>query len=289
MKIEKSNITEMNRLHLEIEQALRKSLSNAVQIGQHLEEVKESLPHGQFTGFIIDNLSFSVRTAQNYMKLYQHREQLAGAESVQEAYKLLSGKNETVSHLETKKRPLFESKNLADVVQNWWDQRAPLALILDAAGWSVEDIAEKFKQPVENISAIIDPTPHQFRANDSESAPPVNWDRAVDGEISYMLSEQYKRAAEKAPAEGYPGVVQHLQVLAKHHKKRAERLKWYETIPWDFEVGELSKSYERDLGVAAMVLLLLTVRDALGIQKHKLAANWLCNIVEIKKAKKNEA
>lgn len=287
MTIEKSKIAELNRLHGEIEQALRQSLSNAIQIGQRLEEVKKELPHGEFTGFITANLSFSVRTAQNYMKLYQNQEQIAGAESVQDAYKLLSGKNETVSHLEAKNRSVFESEGLVELVENWWDQRAPLALILDAAGWSVQEIAEKFKQPVDNISAIIDPQPHEFGGG-TEDGPPEGWSKAVSAEISSMLASQYKRASEMAPREGYPEVEQELKTLSHYHHRRSERLKWYRAKPFHFvDEGGRELKLEWDMDISAGVLMWNTVRDALGIQRADLSANWLCGVIHLGHRQKN--
>lgn len=97
-------VEEITRLHTEIEAYLNKSLANALEIGAKLDQVKADLPHGEFTGWVEDNLPFTPRTARNYMKLYENRDKLESnsVSSIGEAYKLLrnsfeAGKTETVS------------------------------------------------------------------------------------------------------------------------------------------------------------------------------------------------
>lgn len=94
--IEKSTATEINRLHQEIENALKMSLANAIKIGKRLQEVKENLPHGSFLPWIKENLTFSDQTARNYIKLYDNRNQLTGADSITDAYRMLEPKFKTV-------------------------------------------------------------------------------------------------------------------------------------------------------------------------------------------------
>jgi hypothetical protein len=67
-------------------------LDKAIRIGALLAEQKASLKHGEFIPWIKANLPFTERTAQNYMRLYDRREQLKN-ESVSylnEAYRLLT-------------------------------------------------------------------------------------------------------------------------------------------------------------------------------------------------------
>ena len=45
------------------------TLSGAIQIGRHLAAVKELLPHGEWTQWLMDNVSYSERTAQQAMAL----------------------------------------------------------------------------------------------------------------------------------------------------------------------------------------------------------------------------
>jgi hypothetical protein len=85
---------------------MKKSLNLALSIGGELQQVKESLPHGEFTGWIKDNLDFTPRTARNYLKLHNNRNQLEGVDSIADAYKMLKPKTESVSDLEEIKRHL---------------------------------------------------------------------------------------------------------------------------------------------------------------------------------------
>jgi hypothetical protein len=47
-----------------------------MRIGELLTEQKESLGHGEFTAWVKENLPFTVRTAQNYMRIWNERETL---------------------------------------------------------------------------------------------------------------------------------------------------------------------------------------------------------------------
>lgn len=45
------------------------AMQHAIKCGEYLREVKTQLPHGQFQEWIAEHCSFSVRTAQGYMRL----------------------------------------------------------------------------------------------------------------------------------------------------------------------------------------------------------------------------
>jgi len=95
--LEQSKIREMVTLHQEIVGHLRQSLEKAIRLGELLTEQKASLKHGEFTGWIKDNLPFTDRTARNYMRLYRER------------YRL---KTETVSDLKSAYLLVFDSEAL---------------------------------------------------------------------------------------------------------------------------------------------------------------------------------
>jgi hypothetical protein len=67
---------EIINLHDEIRQHAESMLIKAIRIGELLVEQKHKMQHGQFTQWITDNLPFSVRSAQNYMKVFINRKQL---------------------------------------------------------------------------------------------------------------------------------------------------------------------------------------------------------------------
>jgi hypothetical protein len=67
---------EIINLHDEISQQVKSILPKIMRIGELLVEQKQKMQHGQFTQWVTDNLPFSVRTAQNYMKVFLNKEQL---------------------------------------------------------------------------------------------------------------------------------------------------------------------------------------------------------------------
>ena len=85
---------EIIRLHAEIEDHLKLGLEKATRIGELLFEQKEKEGHGRFSSWIRDNLTFSQRSAQRYMKLFLHREQLKNdsVSFLTEAYNAIEGK-----------------------------------------------------------------------------------------------------------------------------------------------------------------------------------------------------
>jgi DUF3102 family protein len=85
---------EINRLHTEIDEAARTTIDKAIRIGQLLSEQKRSLKHGQWLPWLEANVSFTDRTARNYLRVFEKREQLK-LESVSDltkAYRLLADK-----------------------------------------------------------------------------------------------------------------------------------------------------------------------------------------------------
>jgi hypothetical protein len=66
------------------------AVQHAIAAGNLLIEVKQSLPHGEFTPWLKANFSREPTTARDYMRLARHAEQLEGAPSISTALKLLA-------------------------------------------------------------------------------------------------------------------------------------------------------------------------------------------------------
>jgi len=66
----------LKQLHGEIMGAARMVMDKAIEAGGILQEVKASLPHGEFTEWVEQNAGFNIRTAQRYMKIYENRDVL---------------------------------------------------------------------------------------------------------------------------------------------------------------------------------------------------------------------
>jgi hypothetical protein len=86
------SLAEIKTLHGEIENAARTSLKNAVRIGKLLGGIKSTLPHGQWLPWVENNLPFTPRTAQNYIRIFEHRAEIKyeRVSHLTDAYLLLS-------------------------------------------------------------------------------------------------------------------------------------------------------------------------------------------------------
>jgi len=81
----------INSLHNKIVEGAKNVLADIVEIGEMLTKVKEMTKHGDFIGWVERNLTFSPRTAQRYMKVYENREKIKSidVDKLSTAYKLL--------------------------------------------------------------------------------------------------------------------------------------------------------------------------------------------------------
>lgn len=264
--IQKITANEINQLHGELIGLFRQSIDKAVQIGERLTEVKKSLPHGEFTSWMKEHISFSDRTGRNYMKLFNNKDKALEAGSISEAYRLIDGKTETVSDM----KPLIGTKRLPKLCY-WYDIFAPYVLILDAIGWDFSQISHELNQPKERIQRVLNPTPHRFTAD----LPPDEWDESIQREISGQLSEMYEKASWFAIHEGLNDVSAEMKVLSKYHKKRGKNLN--EFFPFD-------KKHEGEQGeflLSVWVLMLNVVRDAIGVESMEMGRNWICSVIDM--------
>jgi hypothetical protein len=90
-----ASISEIKKLHSEIMEAARTSLTKAIRIGELLTPIKKAIGHGKWLPWLKKHLPFSESTACNYIRCYDRRDELKSA-SVADltpgaAYKLLAG------------------------------------------------------------------------------------------------------------------------------------------------------------------------------------------------------
>jgi hypothetical protein len=71
-----SAAAEVNRLHGEICDTARTTVEKAIRIGQLLAEQKGHLKHGEWLPWLDANVTFTDRTARNYLRVFENREQL---------------------------------------------------------------------------------------------------------------------------------------------------------------------------------------------------------------------
>ena len=77
----------INDLHRGIEEKLRSSVRDAIEIGRLLTGQKAKLNHGDFLPWLKANCNFSDETARKYMKLHIHKSKIQGSWNLQEAYR----------------------------------------------------------------------------------------------------------------------------------------------------------------------------------------------------------
>ncbi len=101
---------EANRLHAETISLARKSLTNAIVIGKLLTEAKDQLPHGQWLIWQRKNLTFTDRTARNYIRCFEERARLKmeSLSTLTDAYRLLA--EPKYPPVPPQREPLFPSQ-----------------------------------------------------------------------------------------------------------------------------------------------------------------------------------
>ncbi len=84
---------EIEQLYSEFQDYIKKSLIIAIRLGELLFQQKLLMVHGTFTHWAKRHLPFSLRTAQNYMKLYSYKEELAqkNITTISDAYAAIAG------------------------------------------------------------------------------------------------------------------------------------------------------------------------------------------------------
>lgn len=84
---------EIEQLHAQFQGYIKKSLIIAIRIGELLHQQKQLMVHGLFTHWAEKHLPFSLRTAQNYMKLHSYKDSLAQKKiiTISDAYAAIAG------------------------------------------------------------------------------------------------------------------------------------------------------------------------------------------------------
>ncbi len=88
-------VDEIRRMHSALNDEARRSLDQAIRIGELLVQLKDRVGHGKWGPFVKEHLMLDERTVQNYIRLYNERDRL---------------KSETVSDLRLTKAYLLLGK-----------------------------------------------------------------------------------------------------------------------------------------------------------------------------------
>jgi N6-adenosine-specific RNA methylase IME4 len=162
---------QINEAHRRFEQSMRGSLELAVEAGEKLSAVRQSLPHGQWLPWLKQHFSGSVRHAQNYMAMFSRRAEIesntqrASHLSLRSAVKLLTkSKNGQTRATTPKPEPQTEPETVSepDVPDDLIDgevvsivDSAPLAALAaaEAAQASIADPEFHEAEPLEQMAA----------------------------------------------------------------------------------------------------------------------------------------
>lgn len=80
---------QINKKHETLIGNARLLISEAVEIGGLLSRARENCEHGEFEPWLTQNVGFVKMTAYNYISLFNYQSQIAGANNLSEAYKLI--------------------------------------------------------------------------------------------------------------------------------------------------------------------------------------------------------
>jgi hypothetical protein len=133
-------LSEIKLLHGEILAAARTSLDKAIRIGELLIKIKSELRHGEWLPWLESNLSFSDRTARNYVRCFEERVRLKSEtiSNLTDAYRLLeepksapSSRSESASKLQS---PSVEDEMVINITIH----------IFNSRGWpfTLQDVLE---------------------------------------------------------------------------------------------------------------------------------------------------
>ncbi|TGK36293.1 DUF3102 domain-containing protein [Leptospira andrefontaineae] len=84
---------DLNALHQSILTSGKNMVKFAIEAGEILTKKKAELKHGEFLPWVEENLTFKIRTAQRYLKIYESRDSInaSALTHLEDAYKLVAG------------------------------------------------------------------------------------------------------------------------------------------------------------------------------------------------------
>ena len=152
-------INEINRLHKDIINALSGTVINAIKIGDILNNIKTKTEHGDFLFWIKDNCEFSERTAYNYMKISEYKQNCTACANLQEAYKQIESIEAIQKRRESeRKQELIKERIKTGIKPEGWDRSLDYEYKkrIDFGGYAkIKDDLE-FKKPKEKIKENTD-------------------------------------------------------------------------------------------------------------------------------------
>jgi hypothetical protein len=117
------NVTQqIVKLHIGIENSMRRSLADAIEIGRLISQEKEKLQHGQFLPWL-STLPFTQQTANNYVRVSTYSCKLPIVCNLQEAYKLVESFEAQEKRIkEEKQRIMIRERIKTGKKPDGWDR-----------------------------------------------------------------------------------------------------------------------------------------------------------------------
>lgn len=113
----------ITELHAGIAASLRRSVEDAIQIGELLEAKKRELVHGEFLPWIERELPFSRYTAVNYMRVFQYQDKCRSVPHLQEAYRIAQLEDQKVQAARRQEQQqLIDAHKQTGVKPEGWDR-----------------------------------------------------------------------------------------------------------------------------------------------------------------------
>jgi len=108
-------------LHVGIQNSLRRTVKDAIVIGELFTKQKQILEHGEFLSWIDREMPFPRKTAYRYMKVYEYRNKIVTMTNLQEAYRQIETleRQKNLQNQDRKARLIRERKETGIRPEGW--------------------------------------------------------------------------------------------------------------------------------------------------------------------------
>lgn len=194
MNVIQDRTEEIKREIAALHSTLKMSVQKAIRIGQLLTEQKKFVGHGLFLNWLDANLDISDKTAEKYMKLFQHHGKIELSTNLHDAYKQIETiESQARQSKEERDRSLIAEYRKTGKKPDGWDRYLDYRIKKD------EEVAAKQKERAEQEFKDRQERAKQYKLK-------------AEGEKVTFISDALKVATET--------------IIAKHE----ERQNWKEKI-----------------------------------------------------------
>ena len=214
--------SEINKEAKLAEQHAMQAVNHALNAGRLLTEAKQQCPHGQWLPWMAKNFEGSARTAQGYMRLFEHKDLLANTQrvahlSVREALKMLAEPQAVAP--EEKPEPYKPPSR--DAIERWPDLLDGPSRVFHAEGMSHAQIAELFGVDEDLVKKRMNPeAPHRECGDWADAGLATLYTKRVQNYIYHHQANAYLCAAAFAHNIN-PKLADGFLALEKHYQEKS--------------------------------------------------------------------